>query len=144
MANLLNTNADFQSSGPEFLQAGPAEKFTHNKANAFLKILSFNFDLQTAALAGNRFVGYEINVGGTQVEVLSPPLPEKAPDGTNLYGICGFIGAPHDTVVASRTITMPLPNLLIPFGGIWSAIAPSKQVGDTFPLFRLQFEWLYP
>lgn len=143
----MSERAPFETprAKPETREEAAAETITNNDAQArLLRIVSFNFDLKTAALAGNRFVGYEITdgAGHTQVEALTPALPEKAPDGSNLYGICGFIGAPHDTIAASRTIILPLPTLLLPVGWRWTAIAPSKQAGDTFPLFRLCTEWV--
>lgn len=141
----MSNPSEIPTGVPQLLQEGAAEALVNNdKRGRLLQILAFNFDMKMAALAGNRFTGYEINIGGaTYIECLSPALPEKAPDGSNLYGICGWIGAPHDSVASSRTIILPLPEkLLIPVGGRWEAIAPSKQAGDTFPLFRLAYQFV--
>lgn len=142
---LVNSSADLQKSTVEIAEAAAAESMENTRVDRLLRIVGFNFDLKTAALAGNRYIGYEISdpLGHTQYEALTPALVEKAPDGTNIYGICGAIGFPHDTVLSSRTVLLPLPDIMLPKGWKWSAIAPSKQAGDTFPIFRLAFEWVF-
>jgi len=116
------------------------ESMESERAGQALHVLAFNFDLKTSGQAGNRFVGYEIAAptGQTLVEVLTPALAKA----NNTYGICSFIGAPHDEIEGSRTIVLPLANLLLPKGVKLNLIAPFKQSEDTFPLFRWVFEYV--
>lgn len=124
---LPKIQTDLLSFGP--ITAPPGQR---------MRIRGFNFDLQTGALAGERFVGYEITdpEKHTFYEALTPPLstPEK------LYGICGFVGAVTQTGGLSRTILLPLPDIWLPPGWAISYINLGKQVGDSFPLVRTIYE----
>jgi hypothetical protein len=134
-------NTGIPWSNPQYTEGAAAEAIVANQPGKKLRILSFNFDLKTSGVAGERFVGYEVNIlgQGTLIEALTPPLATI----NNLYGICGSMGFTTPSAT-SRTALLPLPaNLLIPFGSKWEAIAPiGKQAGDTFPLFRLAFEYV--
>lgn len=121
-----------------------AESIESNVVGKLLRILSFNWDIQTSATAGARYVGYEVTnaEGKTLTEVLTPEL--KA---STLYGICGFVGqgvAPATAVSAaqSRTVPLALFNFALPKGYVLRYIAPFKQTGDTFPLFRTLYEYI--
>lgn len=111
-----------------------------NQPGKLLHILGFNFDLQTSAQVGERFVGYEIAdpAARTLIEVLTPALSKT----NKLYGVCGFIGAPHDQTETSRTLILPLSDLYLPAGFKCNLISPFVQTEDAFPIFRWTFEFV--
>jgi hypothetical protein len=121
-----------------------SEALESNQAGKLLRVLSFNWDIQTSATAGARYVGYEVTgpEGHTVVEALTPELKPST-----LYGVCSFVGAPLSSATAvsasqSRTVLLPLFDFALPQGYKITYIAPFKQTGDTFPLFRTLYEYI--